>query len=251
MLQTSFGILRQASIAPAYNQNIVRCYAISKYKIKPVDKKPKTKAMTKKLRAKLEAEKVKLDEALKVLKAVEIGYPTHSVDLQITCNLEKGQHQIRGSFIMPHTFKTNGKQAEEARKAGADFVGLGEWIEKIKANELEFDKCLATPDVLPEVAKIARILGPKGLMPTINKGTVVSDVKSAVIYAKNSFDYSSNKMNLVSTGIGKVHFTDEQIEDNIKALINSIREQNKFDKKRFIEKIGISSTQGPEILVDL
>ncbi|PVV02637.1 hypothetical protein BB560_002903 [Smittium megazygosporum] len=161
-----------------------------------------------------------LQEAIKVLKAYEVGYTNHTIDIHVNCSPGKGQHQIRGNVLLPHSLNkkstllvfAEGKQAEEAREAGADIVGLSDVIEKIKKGELEFDKTLATPDVLPEVAKIARIIGPKGLMPTVNKGTVVTDIKSAVTYSKRALDFTADPHFVIHTAVGRVTFTDEQLE---------------------------------------
>ncbi|OMJ09555.1 50S ribosomal protein L1 [Smittium culicis] len=90
-----------------------------------------------------------------------------------------------------------GKQAIEAKEAGADLVGSQELIERIKSGELKFDKCISTTEVLPQVAKIARLLGPKGLMPTVNKGNVTDDIKNAVLYAKKSFEFKADKQFVV------------------------------------------------------
>ncbi|OLY85644.1 50S ribosomal protein L1 [Smittium mucronatum] len=139
---------------------------------------------------------------------MEAGSKDSTIELHLKCRPEKGQHQIRGSFIMPNAFKKSGflvvfaegKQAIEAKEAGADLVGSQELIERIKSGELKFDKCISTTEVLPQVAKIARILGPKGLMPTINKGNVTDDVKNAVLYAKNSFEFKADKQFVVHAG---------------------------------------------------
>ncbi|KAJ1675418.1 hypothetical protein EV182_001304, partial [Spiromyces aspiralis] len=161
-----------------------------------------------------------LDQALPVIKAFEVGRPTHTLEIHIQCHPEKGQPPIRGSIILPHVVKSDiilavfaeGQKAAEAKEAGADIVGGQDLIEQIKNGTVKFDKCLATPDILPAVAKIARILGPRGLMPTVNKGTVVEDVANAVKHAKRSFDYRADRQNVVHAGIAKVGFELEQVE---------------------------------------
>lgn len=119
-----------------------------------------------------------LHEAIRILKAVEVGRPQHQIEMHVQCKIEKSTPPIRGSISLPRGVKqeaailvfAEGKKAEEARSAGAAYVGGQELIEQVKNGDIKFDKCLATPDMLPAVAKIARVLGPKGLMPTLKKG---------------------------------------------------------------------------------
>jgi large subunit ribosomal protein L1 len=123
-----------------------------------------------------------LHEAIRILKAVEVGRPQHQFEMHVQCKIEKSTPPIRGSISLPRGVKqeasilvfAEGKKAEEARSAGAAYVGGQELIEQVKNGDIKFDKCLATPDMLPAVAKIARVLGPKGLMPTLKKGKVHS-----------------------------------------------------------------------------
>ncbi|PVU98335.1 hypothetical protein BB559_001665 [Furculomyces boomerangus] len=191
------------------------------------------------------------------LRAYEIGNESSVVELHIQCKPEKGQHPIRGNFLMPNPVKSDvflvvfaeGKQALEAKEAGADVVGCQEVIEKIKNGELKFDKCIATPEVLPQVAKIARILGPKGLMPTVNKGNVTDDVKNAVLYAKKSFEFKADKQFVVHSGVAKIVNSDNQIKENISAFMDALKLHAKSGKKKFIGSVYLSSTRGPGIPV--
>ena len=119
-----------------------------------------------------------IQEAVRVLHAFEVGNPQHQIEAHIQCKIEKSTPLIRGSVVLPRNIKqeatilvfATGKQAEEATAAGAQFVGGQELIEKVQNGELKFDKCISTPAMFPAVTKIARILGPKGLMPTVKKG---------------------------------------------------------------------------------
>ena len=123
---------------------------------------------------------VELSEAVNILKAFEVGNPGHQIEAHVQCKIEKSTPLIRGSIVLPKSIKqeatilvfATGKKADEAKAAGAHFVGGEELIEKVQAGELKFDKCIATPQMFPLVTKIARILGPKGLMPTVKKGNV-------------------------------------------------------------------------------
>jgi large subunit ribosomal protein L1 len=121
---------------------------------------------------------IDLKQAVNILKAFEVGSPSHQIEAHVQCKIEKSTPLIRGSIVLPKSIKqeatilvfATGKKAEEAKAAGAHFVGGEEMIEKVQSGELKFDKCIATPQMFPSVTKIARILGPKGLMPTVKKG---------------------------------------------------------------------------------
>ena len=128
---------------------------------------------------------IDLKQAVNILKAFEVGNPSHQIEAHVQCKIEKSTPLIRGSLVLPKSIKqeatilvfATGKKADEAKAAGAHFVGGEELIEKVQAGELKFDKCIATPQMFPSVTKIDRILGPKGLMPTVKKGRTSSDGK--------------------------------------------------------------------------
>jgi large subunit ribosomal protein L1 len=188
-----------------------------------------------------------LHEAIRVLKAAEVGRPQHQLEMHVQCKIEKSTPPIRGSIILPRNVKqeatilvfAEGKKAEEARAAGATYVGGQELIEQVKNGELKFDKCISTPDMLPAVAKIARVLGPKGLMPTLKKGkedvqnlsltantntgpsgTVTEDIVSTVQQSKGSFDFKGDKNGVLHTGFARVSFTPEEIEGKLQDVAN-------------------------------
>ncbi|KAJ1730429.1 hypothetical protein LPJ61_003015 [Coemansia biformis] len=140
-----------------------------------------------------------------------------------------------------------GEKAKEAEAAGADYVGGEELVNKVREGEIKFDKCLATPDMLPKVASIARILGPKGLMPTVNKGTVTEDIAETIKFSKNSHDFRADKANIVHTGVAKIGFTEAEITDNIKIVMDSIRANAKGSKAKFVTRTYLSSTRGPGV----
>ncbi|KAJ1805861.1 hypothetical protein LPJ56_005262 [Coemansia sp. RSA 2599] len=200
---------------------------------------------------------VPLDQAISILKAYEVGQPQQTVELHVHCTPEKGQPPIRGSCILPRAYRSGitvvvfaeGEKAKEAQAAGADYVGGEELVNKVRDGEIKFDKCLSTPEMLPKVAKIARMLGPKGLMPTVNKGTVTSDIMDAVKYSKNSQDFRADKAFIVHTGVAKVGFTVDEIKGNIGTVMESIRANAKGSKAKFISRVFLSSTRGPGILV--
>ncbi|KAJ2144111.1 hypothetical protein IW136_001455 [Coemansia sp. RSA 678] len=199
---------------------------------------------------------VPLEKAIAMLKAYEVGRPQQTIELHVQCAPEKGQPPIRGSCILTRPFKSDtrvlvfaeGEKAKEARAAGADIVGGDELVNKVREDEVKFDKCLSTPEMLPKVAKIARMLGPKGLMPTVNKGTVTSDIAEAIKFSKSAHDFRADKMLIVHTGVAKIGFTDAEILDNIQKVMVSIRE-NSRGKNKFVSRVHLSSTQGPGIQI--
>ncbi|KAJ2724134.1 hypothetical protein GGI07_002169 [Coemansia sp. Benny D115] len=200
---------------------------------------------------------VPLTQAISILKAFEVGQPKQTLELHVHCTPEKGQPPIRGSCILPKAFKSDtkvlvfaeGEKAKEAREAGADIVGGEELVNKVRDGEVKFDKCLSTPDMLPKVAKIARMLGPKGLMPTVNKGTVTSEIAEGVRYSKNSLDFRADKAAIVHTGAAKVGLPVEEIEANVATLMKAIRANSKGNKNKFVSRVFLSSTRGPAIRI--
>ncbi|KAG2177731.1 hypothetical protein INT43_002978 [Umbelopsis isabellina] len=197
-----------------------------------------------------------LHEAIRVIKAAEVGRPQHQLEMHVQCKIEKSTPPIRGSIILPRNVKqeatilvfAEGKKAEEARAAGATYVGGHELIEQVKNGDLKFDKCLSTPDMLPAVAKIARILGPKGLMPTLKKGTVTEDILTTVQKSKGSFDFKGDKNGVLHTGFARVSFTPEEIEANLKAILDEVKAFGKAHSlKGVIRNVVLSSTRGPGI----
>ncbi|CEI92853.1 Putative 50S ribosomal protein L1 [Rhizopus microsporus] len=186
---------------------------------------------------------IELQEAFRILKALEVGNPNHQIEAHVQCKIEKSTPLIRGSLVLPKSIKqeptvlvfATGKKAEEAKAAGAQIVGGEELIEQIKAGELKFDKCIATPQMFPAVTKIAKILGPKNLMPTVKKGTVTDDVANVVRMSKR---------------IGKVHFQSNDLEANLKAILEELRTFGKANNlKAIIQNVVVSSTRGPGIAV--
>ncbi|KAJ2784235.1 hypothetical protein H4R18_001223 [Coemansia javaensis] len=206
-------------------------------------------------RAQVHPNAVPLERAIAILKAYEVGRPRQTVELHVHCVPEKGQPPIRGSCVLPRAFASDikvlvfarGDKAKAAEAAGADYVGAEELVNKVRDGEIKFDKCLATPDMLPKVASIARILGPKGLMPTVNKGTVTEDIVGAIKFSKNSHDFRADKANIVHTGVAKIGFAPAEIADNVRIIMDSIRANAKASKAKFVDRVYISSTRGPGV----
>ncbi|KAJ1667546.1 hypothetical protein IW140_002126 [Coemansia sp. RSA 1813] len=200
---------------------------------------------------------VPLEKAINILKAYEVGQPSQTIELHVHCLPAKGQPPIRGSCMLPRSYSASvkilvfaeGEKAKEALEAGADIVGGEELVNKVRDGEVEFDKCLSTPEMLPKVAKIARLLGPKGLMPTVNKGTVTTEIAELVAFSKSAQDFRADKTNTVHTGVAKIGFSSEEIAANVAVLMHSIRANAIEAKGRFVSRVYLSSTRGPGIQV--
>lgn len=171
----------------------------------------------------------------------------------------QADQQVRGTCILPNgTGKTvrilviaKGDKVEEAEKAGADFVGSDEMVNKILGGFTDFDVCITTPDMMGVVGRVARILGPKGLMPNPKSGTVTNDVAKAISDAKaGKVEYRLDKNNIVHVSIGKVSFGKEKLAENFETLINAlIKAKPVSSKGQYLRSLTIASTMGPGIKV--
>ena len=167
---------------------------------------------------------------------------------------------VRGMVELPNgTGKTvrvavfaRGAKAEEAKAAGADLVGAEDLAEKINAGEINFDRCIATPDMMGVVGRLGKVLGPRGLMPNPKLGTVTQDVTAAVKAAKaGSIEFRAEKAGIVHAGVGKASFSEEAIAANVKALVTrSTAPSRRGAKGTFIKKVSLSSTMGPGVKLD-
>ena len=195
-------------------------------------------------------------EAIKVLK--DNAYVKFDETLDIAINLginaEKTEQNIRGVLNLPKgsgkkvtvAVMTKGDNAKEATESGADIVGEEDLVQEISSGKINFDILIATPDMMPTIGKIGKILGPKGLMPNPKLGTVTQDVGKAVKNAKSGqVQYKNDKSGIIHAGIGKLNFKDEDLIENIKAFYDSIS-KNKPEgvKGSFIKKVTIASTMG-------
>ena len=204
------------------------------------------------------------EEAIKLVKETSVTKFDSSVEIAMRLNLDtkKADQQLRGAIVLPNgTGKTKkvlvlakGPKATEAKEAGADFVGDMDMIEKIeKENWFDFDTLIATPDMMPALGKIGKILGPKGLMPNPKTGTVTLDVKKAVEDVKKGrVEYRTDTYGNVQALIGKVSFTNDALLENLNAFVNVIvKSKPSVVKGAYIKSVTISSTMGPGIKLDL
>ncbi len=199
-------------------------------------------------------------EAISIVKQAASAKFDETIEVHLKMGLD-GRHadqQIRGAVVLPHgTGKkvrvlvfAKGDKADEATAAGADFVGAEELVPKIqKEGWMEFDKCVATPNMMSVVGRLGRILGPKGLMPNPKAGTVTMDVAKAVQELKaGKIEYRLDKTNIVHVPIGKASFTEEQLSENFQTLIDAIiKAKPAAAKGQYIRSAVIASTMGPGI----
>ena len=204
-----------------------------------------------------------IEEAVSLLKETKVAKFDESVELVLRLNLDtkKADQQLRGATVLPNGIgKTKkvlviarGVKATEAKEAGADFVGELDMIEKIeKENWFDFDTMIATPDMMPALGKIGRVLGPRGLMPNPKTGTVTMDVKKAVEDVKKGrVEYRTDSYGNVAVLVGKVSFDDEKLVENIKSFVSLINKTKPSAVKgKYMLNIAIASTMGPGIKVD-
>jgi large subunit ribosomal protein L1 len=190
----------------------------------------------------------KFDETVEI--AMNLGVDPRHADQMVrgVCNLPNGS----GRKLRVAVF-AKGAKAEEAKKAGADIVGAEDLVETVSKGTIEFDRCVATPDLMPLVGRLGKVLGPRGLMPNPKVGTVTMDVASAVKGAKGgSVEFRVEKAGIVQAGVGKASFTEDQLAGNIKAFVDAvIRQKPQGQKGTFIKKVSVSSSQGPGVKIDL
>ena len=204
-----------------------------------------------------------LKEAIKIVKENATAKFDETVDLAINLGVDPkyADQMIRGVCPLPHgngkkirvAVFAQGEKADEAKAAGADIVGAETLIESILAGKIEFDRCIATPDMMGLAGRVARVLGPKGLMPNPKLGTVTTDVATAVAKAKaGEVQFRVEKNGIVHAGVAKASFSDEQIYDNAKMFIDTIiKAKPQTLKGTYLKKISISSTMGVGVKVDI
>lgn len=212
--------------------------------------------------ANLDTDKVyTLAEAVEALRAYTSKKFDETLEIAVRLGIDvtKADQNIRGMLSLPNgTGKTvrvavfTVNSADEAKKAGADVVGGEELIEKVAAGEINFDRVIATPDMMPKMSKVARVLGPKGLMPNPKLGTVTNNVADAVKTAKaGQIEYRAEKKGIIHAGLGKMSFTTDALVENANALIDQLKKiKPATSKGQYILGVAVSTTQGPGLKVD-
>lgn len=204
-----------------------------------------------------------LEEAITVLKETATAKFTETVELHANLNIDPkyADQQLRTTVTLPHgvgksvtiAVLTNDSNIAEAKEAGADIIGSNDLIEEISKGNINFDLLVATPDMMPKLAKLGRILGPKGLMPSPKSGTVSTTLTSTLSeFKKGKFEYKADKTGVVHVSFGKSNFTENQLGENLTSLYKSI-EQNRPPgvKGKYFKSLFICTTMGPSIQLDL
>ena len=204
----------------------------------------------------------KLDEAIKMVKSRASAKFDETVEIAINLGVDPrhADQMVRGVVNLPNgtgqtvrvaVFAKDAK-ADEARKAGADIVGAEDLMEQIQAGKIDFDRCIATPDMMPLVGRLGKILGPCNLMPNPKVGTVTPDVAGAVKAAKGgAVEYRVEKAGILHAGVGKVSFSEEALLQNIKAFTDAVQKSKPAGAKgTYVKKVAVSSTMGPGVHVE-
>ncbi len=204
-----------------------------------------------------------LEEAINVLKEVSSVKFVESVDVAVNLGVDprKSDQVVRGATVLPNgTGKdvrvavfTQGPNADAAKEAGADIVGMDDLADEVKKGNLDFDVVIASPDAMRVVGQLGQILGPRGLMPNPKVGTVTPDVATAVKNAKaGQVQYRTDKAGIIHAIVGKVSFEPAQLQENISALIGALKKSKPASAKgTFFKKLSISTTMGPGVSVDV
>lgn len=206
---------------------------------------------------------VSVEDAVALVKANATAKFDETVDIVFALGVDPrhADQMVRGVVALPNgTGKTvrvavfaRDAKAEEATAAGADIVGAEDLMESIQQGNLDFDRCIATPDMMPIVGRLGKILGPRNLMPNPRVGTVTMDVKAAVEAAKGGeVQFKAEKAGVVHAGIGKVSFSEAALVENVKTIIDAVNKARPSGAKgTYINKIALSSTMGPGVTLDI
>ena len=204
-----------------------------------------------------------LEEAVALVKSNATAKFDETIEIALNLGVDPrhADQMVRGAVTLPNgTGKdvrvavfARGPKAEEAREAGADVVGAEDLMETVQGGTIDFDKCIATPDMMPVVGRLGKILGPRGLMPNPKIGTVTMDVKKAVEDAKGGqVTFRVEKAGIIHAGVGKRSFDDAKLAENIRALVDAVtRAKPTGAKGTYLKKVSVSSTMGPGVSVAL
>jgi large subunit ribosomal protein L1 len=204
-----------------------------------------------------------LQEAVKLIKERAAAKFDETVEVAVNLGVDPrhADQMVRGVCMLPHgsgrtvrvAVFAKGEKADEAKAAGADIVGAEDLVEAVQKGEINFDRAIAAPDMMPLVGRLGKILGPRGLMPNPKVGTVTQDVAAAVTAAKGgAIEFKVEKAGIVHAGIGKVSFAEDAIADNVKALVDAvIKAKPTGSKGTYLKQVALSSTMGPGVRVEL
>ena len=204
-----------------------------------------------------------VEDAVKLVKSAASAKFDETVEIALNLGVDPrhADQMVRGVVQLPNgTGKTvrvavfaRGAKADEAKTAGADIVGAEDLMETIQSGKIEFDRCIATPDMMPLVGRLGKILGPRNLMPNPKVGTVTMDVKTAVEAAKGGeVQFKVEKAGVIHAGIGKVSFGEEALAQNVRAFVDAVSKAKPSGAKgAYLKKVSLSSTMGPGVSVDV
>jgi large subunit ribosomal protein L1 len=204
-----------------------------------------------------------LAEAVKLIKARANAKFDETIEIALNLGIDPrhADQNVRGVVQLPNgTGKSlrvavfaRGEKAKEAEKAGADIVGAEDLAEKVQAGQIDFDRCIATPDMMALVGRLGKVLGPRGLMPNPKLGTVTADVTAAVKAAKGGqVEFRAEKAGLIHAGIGKASFSEEALAENVRAFVGAIsRAKPAGAKGTYMRKVSLSSTMGPGLKLEV
>src|SRR5690242_17059818 len=204
-----------------------------------------------------------LDEAIKMVKERAKAKFDETIEISINLGVDPrhADQMVRGVVNLPNgTGRTlrvgvfaRGAKAEEAKAAGADVVGAEDLVEKVQGGAIDFDRCIATPDMMPLVGRLGKVLGPRGMMPNPKVGTVTMDVAGAVKAAQGgAVEFRREKAGIVQAGVGKASFSEDKLVENIKAFTDAVNKAKPAGAKgHYINRVAISSTMGPGVKVDI
>jgi large subunit ribosomal protein L1 len=208
-------------------------------------------------------ENLSIEEAVALVKANAVAKFDETVEIAMCLGVDPrhADQMVRGVISLPNgTGKSmrvavfaRGAKAEEAEAAGADIIGAEDLMESIQGGKIDFDRCIATPDMMPIVGRLGKILGPRNLMPNPKVGTVTMDVTAAVAAAKGGeVQFKAEKAGVVHAGVGKASFSEAQLAENVKAFVSAVAKAKPSGAKgAYMKKIALSSTMGPGVTVDI
>jgi large subunit ribosomal protein L1 len=203
-----------------------------------------------------------LDEAVKMVKERAKAKFDETIEIAMNLGVDPthADQMVRGVVTLPNgsgrTLRVGvfarGAKADEAKAAGADVVGAEDLVDKVSKGEIDFDRCIATPDLMPLVGRLGKVLGPRGIMPNPKVGTVTMDVTTAVKGAKGgSVEFRVEKAGIVQAGVGKASFSEEKLVQNVKALADAVAKAKPAGAKgTYIQRVAVSSTMGPGVKVE-